>query len=259
MPQHHEARTAPQRPQLTLPGQAHTAQGPHDQTGMYVMHHALRRDLATFVAAVENTPLSEHAVWTAIRGGGCCFADVLHHHHSAEDEELWPLLQRHAERADARQDLETLADMEAEHERLDAALVAGGEAFAAMSEHPSSDHRNALEIRLAAAREALLDHLAHEESQALPMLQRSLTEEENLRLREGGGPAVPAAHGPVPAPVGDGRGPSRGPRPTARVHTARLRPAPAPVPRPLRARRAPRLPLRLISHPPDVRPRGDRP
>ena len=32
-------------PQLTLPGQSHTAEGPHDQTGMYVMHHALRRDL----------------------------------------------------------------------------------------------------------------------------------------------------------------------------------------------------------------------
>ena len=174
-----DARTTPPRPQLSLPGQAHTAEGPHDQTGMYVMHHALRRDLSRFVAAVENTPISEQAVWTALEERWLRLADVLHHHHSAEDDELWPLLQQHAERAGAEEDLSTLADMEAEHERLDAALTAGREAFAAMSGHPCADHRNALEIRLSAAREALLEHLAHEERQALPMLQRTLSEQEN--------------------------------------------------------------------------------
>lgn len=179
MPQHTRARTTSQRPQLTLPGQAHTAEGPHDQTGMYVMHHALRRDFAKFVAAAQNTPISEHAVWTALEARWLVMADVLHHHHSAEDAELWPLLQQHAERAGAEEDLRTLADMEAEHERLDAGLAAGREAFSAMSEHPCADHRNALEIRLSAAREGLLEHLAHEESQALPMLQRTLSEKEN--------------------------------------------------------------------------------
>ena len=48
-----------------------------------------------------------------------------------------------------------------------------------MSEHPCADHRNALEIRVGAARESLLAHLAHEEGQALPMLQRTLSVEEN--------------------------------------------------------------------------------
>lgn len=175
----HRARTAPQRPQLTLPGQAHTAEGPHDQTGMYVMHHALRRDFAKFAAAVENTPISEHAVWRALEARWLVLADVLHHHHSAEDADLWPLLHQHAQRAGTEEDLATLADMEAEHGRLDAALTAGREAFSAMSEHPCADHRNALEIRLSAAREALVEHLAHEETQALPMLQRTLTEKEN--------------------------------------------------------------------------------
>ncbi len=174
-----DARTSPPRPQLSLPGQAHTAEGPHDQTGMYVMHHALRRDFSRFVAAVENTPISERVVWTALAERWLRTADVLHHHHSAEDDELWPLLQQHAERAGAEEDLSTLADMEAEHERLDAALTAGREAFSAMSEHPCADHRNALEIRLSAAREALLEHLAHEETQALPMLQRTLSDQEN--------------------------------------------------------------------------------
>jgi iron-sulfur cluster repair protein YtfE (RIC family) len=191
MPRHSEARTTPQRQQLTLPGQAHTAEGPHDQTGMYVMHHALRRDFAKFVAAAKNTPISEHAVWTALLARWLVLADVLHHHHSAEDAELWPLLQQHAQRAGAEDDLMTLADMEAEHERLDAALAAGREAFTAMSDHPCPDHRNALEIRLSAAHEALLEHLAHEEAQALPMLQRSLSEKENQDFEKAVGKRYP--------------------------------------------------------------------
>lgn len=191
MRRHTEPHIAPRRPQLTLPGQAHTAEGPHDQTGMYVMHHALRRDFARFVAAVQNTPISEHAVWSALLARWLVLADVLHHHHSAEDAELWPMLQQHAERAGAEEDLETLADMEAEHERLDAALAAAREAFSAMSDHPCADHRNALEIRLSAAREALLEHLAHEEAQALPMLQRTLSQQENRDFEKAVGKSYP--------------------------------------------------------------------
>ena len=37
--------------QLTLPGQAATADGPLDMTMMYVMHHAFRRDLRALARA----------------------------------------------------------------------------------------------------------------------------------------------------------------------------------------------------------------
>lgn len=193
MPKHSERRRSPYRPQLTLPRQAHTAEGPHDQTGMYLMHHALRRDFARFAAAVENTPVSEQVVWAALERRWLALADVLHHHHCVEDDELWPLLRQHAVRAGADADLEVLAVMEAEHERIDPALTAVREAFAAMSSHPCTDHRNALEIRLNAANEALLEHLAHEEGQALPMLQRTLTVEENASFEKAVGKAYPLA------------------------------------------------------------------
>ncbi len=101
--------------QLTLPGQSHTAEGPHDQTGMYVMHHALRRDFLAFVAAVQNTPVSERQVWEALSQRWQKAAEMLHHHHSVEDASLWPVLQRHAEEAAAEEDLQVLEDMEAEH------------------------------------------------------------------------------------------------------------------------------------------------
>src|SRR3546814_2114133 len=41
-------------PQISLPGQAHVAHGPHDQSGMYLMHHAFRRDLGSFESAVRS-------------------------------------------------------------------------------------------------------------------------------------------------------------------------------------------------------------
>ena len=171
--------TTEQRPQLTLPRQSHTAEGPYDQTGMYVMHHALRRDFVRFVAAVQNTPVSEQEVWTALERRWDRFADILHHHHGAEDDNLWPVLLKHAEQSGSEEDRQLLADMAAEHARIDPALKGCRQAFAEMREHPCEDHRNALETRLSEAQEGLLQHLAHEERQALPMLQRTLSEEEN--------------------------------------------------------------------------------
>ena len=153
MPKRTEARTTTgQLPQLTLPLQSHTAEGPHDQTGMYVMHHALRRDFVNFVAAVQNTPVSEHDVWTGLEQRWDRFADALHHHHKAEDDHLWPVLLQHAEQSGSQEDQQLLADMAAEHGRIDPALKACHEAFAAMREHPCEDRREALETRLSEAR-----------------------------------------------------------------------------------------------------------
>ena len=82
--------------QICLPGQTHVAEGPHDQTGMYVMHHAFRRDLDRFQAAVRATPVDERDTWRALAARWERFAEVLHHHHTVEDEHIWP---RHASAA----------------------------------------------------------------------------------------------------------------------------------------------------------------
>ena len=193
MPKRTEAptTTAAQPPQITLPLQSHTAEGPHDQTGMYVMHHALRRDFVHFVAAVQNTPVSEPEVWTALEQRWDRFADTLHHHHKAEDDHLWPVLLQHAVQSGSQEDQQLLADMAAEHGRIDPALKTCHDAFAEMREHPCEAHRNALETRVAEAQEGLLEHLAHEEGQALPMLQRTLSEEENKTFEKAADRAYP--------------------------------------------------------------------
>jgi hypothetical protein len=166
------------KPQVTLPGQAHTAEGPYDQTGMYVMHHAFRRDLNQFVSAIRNTPVGEAETWTALSWRWDRFDTVLHHHHTIEDEAIWPVLLGHADAAGHADDRATLEAMEAEHATIDPALQAVRTSFAAMTDHPCADHRNALDIRVTALREALLQHLHHEETEALPLLQATMTPQE---------------------------------------------------------------------------------
>ena len=95
--------TAPtQRPQICLPGQSHVAEGPHDHSGMYVMHFALRRDLDHFVPAVRRTPVGDTDTWEALRDRWLFFADVLHHHHGVEDSTYWPTVAQRARSAGRR-------------------------------------------------------------------------------------------------------------------------------------------------------------
>lgn len=164
--------------QVTLPGQAHTAEGPHDQTGMYVMHHAFRRDLHQFVEAARRTPVEDAEVWQALVKRWAAFDGVLHHHHQIEDTAFWPTLLRHADAAGNAGDRVTLEAMEAEHSLIDPALQRCRDALAQMVTHPCEDHRNALDVRLTSIREALLQHLHHEETVALPLLQRTMTDAE---------------------------------------------------------------------------------
>jgi len=161
--------------QLTLPGQSFTAEGPHDQTGMYVMHHAFRRDLDRFVAATRNTPVDEHAVWAALEERWGRFDQILHHHHHIEDEAFWPVLLAHAT---DDHDRSTLEAMEAEHAVIDPALASCRSAFATMRQDPTDEHRHALFLLVTALRDALTDHLRHEETEALPLLQRSVSDDE---------------------------------------------------------------------------------
>ncbi|GAA1926956.1 hemerythrin domain-containing protein [Nocardioides marmoribigeumensis] len=170
--------TTTDRPQLDLPGQAHVARGPLDMTGMYGMHYAFRRDLTDFVAAARRTPVGEHAVWVALQARWARFFEVLHHHHEAEDTHIWPATRAHAAALGRLDDVAVLDAMETDHEQIDPALQACTDAFAAMVEHPCTDHRNALDLEVTEVRELLVTHLAGEEREAIPLIQELMTPEE---------------------------------------------------------------------------------
>ncbi len=178
--------------QISLPGQTHVADGPHDMTGMYVIHHAFRRDLASFESAVRHTPLGDCDAWQALRARWTRFADALHHHHRIEDASIWPVLLERADAAGETDARALLEAMEAEHEQIDPALAACAAGFAATAEHPCADHRNALDVHVTTTHALLLDHLRHEETEALPLAQRRMTEADWATSEKAAAQAYPA-------------------------------------------------------------------
>jgi hypothetical protein len=126
-----------------------------DMTMMFAIHDALRRDLAQ-VAQLD-----------APNEGWNFFEKMLHVHHTAEDDLLWPVMRDAV--TGRPDDLALLDQMAKEHaaiqpvlETLDRALTHG---------EPAAQAQATLESRL-------LEHLAHEEHDALPLVDQTLTEEQ---------------------------------------------------------------------------------
>jgi hemerythrin-like domain-containing protein len=129
---------------------------------MRALHAALRRDLSRLSDAAAQLGNSAAAPPTVLAGWDT-FRAQLHNHHSAEDDDLWPVLRR--ELSDPG-DLAAVDAMVTEHQRIppalagvDAALRSGGE-LAAPVQHLST---------------VVLDHLAHEEREVLPLIEQHLT------------------------------------------------------------------------------------
>ncbi|MGD1218776.1 hemerythrin domain-containing protein [Streptomyces krungchingensis] len=132
-----------------------------DLTVMYAAHDAFRRDLERLgKAAADGTAFSP-----PVRAGWENFRKQLHIHHTAEDSDLWPRVQRKVE--GRPEDLALLAEMEAEHGRLDPQLAAVDAAL--------MDRLDELPELVRALTITLDDHLAHEERSALPLVQEVLT------------------------------------------------------------------------------------
>ena len=134
-----------------------------DLTVMHALHDAFRRDLEllTRAAAVlgEDPDAQERLDlgWTVL-------AEQLHHHHTVEDEQLWPLVRRSwGQSPDA---LQVLDAMEDEHELVDPALAAVGEAVGGGGSPAESLDRLNTVVR---------DHLEHEEREAMPLIVRVVT------------------------------------------------------------------------------------
>jgi hemerythrin-like domain-containing protein len=145
-----------------------------DMSMMYVIHDALRRELtciARYTSRTSDDPM--RILRTA--AGWEMFKTYLHAHHTAEDETLWPVLAQVL--ADRPADLALLEAMEAEHAAIDALLTATDAALADRADGPQQIGGlvDALTSRLGG-------HLKHEETEALQLIDRTLTEQQWNRL-----------------------------------------------------------------------------
>lgn len=198
--------------QVELPGQSCVAEGPIDHTGMYVMHHAIRRDLANLVAATAQTPPDDRTTWKALAGYWQLFAELLHHHHTAEDDHYWPVLADAANRRGTEADRNVVAAMAAEHDAIDPVLAACHAGFRDVQAQPTVERIEVLHQRLDVAQRLVCDHMAHEERDALTLVQRVVSLQEYARIERGIGKAyplrvvrmlVPWAFGGLPGPIRD--------------------------------------------------------
>ncbi|MGY1808467.1 hemerythrin domain-containing protein [Blastococcus sp. SYSU D00669] len=162
-------------PQLALPGQVHAAPGRHDLSGMFVAHHGFRRDLSRFAAASRATPVDDAETWAALAARWERFGEILHHHHVTEDTAIWPELFAAVDAQGDRGAHLTLDEMEAEHDVVDPMLAACAAAFAEMAAAPTPQARDHLAEVVHAAGDSISWHLSHEETEALPILQRHLS------------------------------------------------------------------------------------
>jgi len=132
-----------------------------DMTMMYAFHDALRRDLESV------------ARMTARSEGWNLFERFLRAHHDAEDDALWPVLREAL--IGQTEDLSLLDEMEAEHAALGPLLEAIDDALDGGTSAPEA--RTDLAARLQ-------EHLTHEEEEVLPVIDRTLNDEQWMQFGE---------------------------------------------------------------------------
>ena len=163
-------------PTIARPGRA-------DWTLMTAIHDALRRDLDQLLHTTAG-PAAARARWTAFRG-------QLHRHLAAEQAALWrPARAKLTGDPHGQALLEAMDD---EHHLIGPLHAAADDAFA-MAAGPGRLHPLLTRLRT-----KLTSHLAHEETDALPLLGQLLSDRELAQLRR-------ALRGPIGRAPGGGAG-----------------------------------------------------
>jgi len=150
----------------------------NEPNGLLLAHRAMLRDLDRCAALAEGLAASgtelDRKRAAAIAGYLTDFCDSIHHHHSAEDDVLWPVLER---AAGPHVDLTELAD---DHSALDPKLArirSGAAALRTARVVPAE-----LAADLADLRDTLREHIADEERTIVPLLRRYVSDEEWNRV-----------------------------------------------------------------------------
>ncbi|NUS07572.1 MAG: hemerythrin domain-containing protein [Nonomuraea sp.] len=164
----------PDVPQIMLPGQAAAAPGPLDMTNMYLAHYGFRRDLGHLLTTVGRVALGDRRRVAALREHHAWVLYVLHHHHTAEDETVWPRL-----RERAPESIGVIDALEAEHAACDHWIRESTDAFLAFDAGPSEPGRERLMTALRALADTLGAHLAHEETDGIPLMMTHITPDED--------------------------------------------------------------------------------
>ncbi len=128
-----------------------------------VIHAALRRDLDRFVAALERFAPGDRDRGQALGRAWDNFHHQLTRHHEGEHEIAWPALQQVGVPADL------LAEMDAEHETMAAALGRADGAMTALRLSPGVEESTTALETMRELRSVTVTHLDHEERAIEPV------------------------------------------------------------------------------------------
>jgi hemerythrin-like domain-containing protein len=164
---------------------ASTADVP-DILGMAIAHRVMLRDLdrTTGIAmamADGGVPISRRRVRALVRYLGL-LGESIHHHHRAEDDILWPVIEK---RAGSHIDLAPLTE---DHEALDPKLDGLSVAVGLFAAEPTQRTAAVVATRLMEMRIMLHEHIAEEERDTFPVIRRYLSvadwNDVEARIRE---------------------------------------------------------------------------
>jgi hypothetical protein len=128
-----------------------------------LIHQAIRRDLARFLAATAAFPDGDERRAAQLGAAWAYFYGELDHHHRGEHAIAWPAL------ASVGVSANLLAEMDAEHDRLAGALGSANTAFATLRSAPTADNAQAAHGALERLRDTAEEHMRHEEAELEPV------------------------------------------------------------------------------------------
>jgi hemerythrin-like domain-containing protein len=135
------------------------------------MHRAFMREVQRLSAALTAADLADAESVDGLRRRYDFFSDTLHTHHQGEDRYLWPAALAQATPAEKV----VLVAMESEHEDLQRVLGELDAGFGSLG--PDSDTA-ALGASFQELSLVLEGHCAHEERDAVPIVQKYVTKEQ---------------------------------------------------------------------------------
>jgi iron-sulfur cluster repair protein YtfE (RIC family) len=159
-----------------------------DTSMMILIHDALRRDFAFLVEQVAACPAGDTGRATALGHAFEFVAHQLDHHHTGEDEDLWPMVK--AKLGGDTDAAAVLDRMQEQHKVIDPGIARVRSAFAGLQSGRGNPAATAEALRELA--EALREHLENEEREAVPILARTLDDNDlkqfsRMQVKRGGG------------------------------------------------------------------------
>jgi hypothetical protein len=158
-----------------------------DARDMFTVHTMFRREFGAVPSLISTVAGGDEQRTAVVADHVALLIKILEAHHGAEDECIWPLVR---ERGGA--EVAAIVDlMEQQHAAIHAGYLRLEEALARWRESASAASREAAAAAMSELLPLLNEHLALEETRAVPQIERLLTKAEYARLAEHGAANTP--------------------------------------------------------------------